>query len=123
MTTISIFTARNRDGYEHRRVSNNSVSSSMLAKAFAMSILSVSSRYRSYPLSDDIFFSISSLIIDPMCFAALIYITRYISEISLHYDFRAERKGKKTFDRTETTSSKQRNARELPCFLNNSYIF
>ena len=49
---------------------------------------------------------------------------RYISEISLHYDFRAERKEKKIFDRTtETTSSKQKNARESPCFLNYSYIF
>ena len=30
-----------------------------------------------------------------MCSAALIYITRYIFEISLHYNFRAERTEKK----------------------------
>ena len=48
----------------------------------------------------------------------------YSTEISLHYDFRAERKEKIIFDRTtETTSSKQKNTRESPCFLNYSYIF
>ena len=48
----------------------------------------------------------------------------YSTEIFLHYDFRGERIEKKVFDRTtETTSSKQKNVRESPCFLNYSYIF